>query len=157
MDNSDQLAMIDASLFDVMKVAKRPRYWDEFQKRTGAQIDHPTAAILRILSDQPLQFRDLVNRLGIEAPSISRKVHDLEQEGLIYRNPTEDRRIHILALSSQGRDLAHKILQARITMLDDALADWTASEKHQLNESLSRLASDLSNQYGSKEMKVTNG
>ncbi len=151
MNNSAQLSRIDSALFEVMKIAKRPRYWDDFQRRLGAQIDRPTAAILRLLSVQPLQFSDLVNKLGIEAPSISRKVHELEQEGLINRNPTEDRRVHILDLSDQGKILAQKIIDVRLAMLSEALANWSAADIHMLGELLSRLAINLSSNYGIKE------
>ncbi len=151
MDNNSKLAVIDAALFDAMKVAKRPRYWDEFQRRVGSQIDRPTAAILRLLSAQSLQFRDLVTKLGIEAPSISRKVHELEQEGLIERSPTEDRRVHILSLSNEGKSLARKIIDARFSILNDTLISWSENDKAKLSELLSRLAKDLSNQYGSKD------
>ncbi len=151
MNNSDQLSRIDSALFEVMKIAKRPRYWDDFQRRLGAQIDRPAAAILRLLSVQPLQFSDLVSKLGIEAPSISRKVHELEQEGLINRNPTDDRRVHILDLSDQGKILAQKIIDVRLAMLSEALANWSATDIHVLGESLSRLAIDLSTSYGIKD------
>ncbi len=150
MAKSDSLDKLDAALFGVMRIAKRPSYWDEFQRKAEVQIDRPAAAILMLLSKRPLQFQEVVNKLGIEAPSISRKVHELEHLDLIYREPTADRRVHMLALSSEGSLLAEKIKSVRRAMLDEILSDWNDADTKALGELLSRLALDLNTRYGSK-------
>lgn len=152
MNQSDDLDRLDSALLAVMRIAKRPSYWEEFQRRADTQIDRPAAAILMMLANHPLQFSEVVAKLGIEAPSISRKVHELEEDGLIAREPMLDRRVHLLALSGQGQALATKILNVKRSMLKDALSDWTNTDTRQLSELLTRLAQDLSLHFGAKEI-----
>ncbi|MGH7234700.1 MAG: MarR family winged helix-turn-helix transcriptional regulator [Candidatus Saccharimonadales bacterium] len=149
--DSDVYSKLDSALLAVMRVAKKPLYWDDFQRKAGAQIDRPSAAILMLLGMRNLQFRELVAKLGIEAPSISRKVHELEQDGLVAREQTVDRRVHVLSLTTEGRKLSERIIDARKAMLKEVLVGWSGSEKRLLSEQLVRLASDLATRYGTKE------
>lgn len=152
MPQNDQLNNLDTALFSLMRVAKRPAYWDEFQRKAGLQIDRPAAAILLLLNKHPMQFSEVVISLGIEAPSISRKVHELEEANFINREPTSDKRVHMLALTTQGSSLAAKILSARLAMLEEVTVSWSESDTKQLSELLSRLASDLATSYGNKKV-----
>ena len=153
MANNDALDKIDSALFSLMRIAKRPAYWEEFQRQANAQIDRPAAAILLLLSHHPLSFSNLVTKLGIEAPSISRKVHELEQAGYIRREPTDDRRVHLLSLTSSGQALYIDVVRARRAMLASDLSDWTELDKTKLSDLLTRLASDLAKRYGNTKEK----
>ena len=152
MAKSDSLDKIDSALFNVMRIAKRPAYWDEFQRKADVQIDRPAAAILMMLSLHPLQFQEVVSRLGVEAPSISRKVHELEHQGLIRRQPTEDKRVHMLALSAEGSAIAAKIKNARRELLSEILSDWSVADTEQLSELMARLAQEYKTRYGAVKL-----
>ena len=150
MTKGDALDKLDSALLSVMRLAKKPAYWDEFQRKADIQIDRPAAAIVMMLSEHTLQFQEVVNKLGVEAPSISRKVHELESLKLIRREPMADKRVHMLALSSEGIALSRKIKSARREMLDQLLVAWTAEDTELLSQLLTRLALDFSSRYASK-------
>lgn len=154
MDNSkkDELDRLGSALYACVRVTKRSAYWDEIRRRSGVNLDRPGAYILMLLGKEPCQFRDLVNRLGVEAPAVSRKVHDLEAAGLIMRRPAQDRRVHLLALSDSGRAAADSIKSARRDMLSQVLSGWTAGDRRQLSELLIRLSEDLDRNFSQKEL-----
>ena len=147
---TNRLDSIEMSLSAVMRIAKRPGYWEELQKRAGIVIDRPAAAILIILSKRPANFQSVVNRLGIEAPSVSRKVHELEAKGLILRRPTADKRVHELELSRDGLIMAGKLLNAKRSIYQDVLGDWGSQDIEELNRLLNNLANDMKNKFENK-------
>lgn len=149
--SNEEMDRLENALFSCVRITKKPAYWEEFQRRSGVTIDRPAAYILMMLSQQSLQFQDLVTRLGIEAPSVSRKVHELEDGGLISRQPTADRRVHLLTLSESGKDAAKKIRQARHEILSEILEDWPEKKRLQLSSLLSELADGLSAKFSPKE------
>ena len=143
MDKSSALDSIESALTSLMRIAKRPGYWEELQKRAGIVIDRPAAAILIILSKHSDNFQAVVAKLGIEAPSVSRKVHELEDKGLIKRRPTEDKRVHALELSQEGEDIAIRLLQAKRSLYREVLADWGSADIQGLNRLLNKLSEDM--------------
>ncbi len=134
---------LDVALSSCLRIMKQPIYWEKFTKLANTTIDRPSATILAILSKGPYQFHELVNRLGVEAPSVSRKVHQLEDQGLVLRKSTSDKRVHELYLSTQGRTLADKLCTARHRLLAEITSTWTARQQKELIESLEHFSNDL--------------
>lgn len=139
----EEMDRLEAALTSCMRVVKRPGYWEKFSERAGINIDRPGAAILMALYTEHCQFQKLVTRLGVEAPSVSRKVHALQDEGLIVRKPTDDRRVHELHLSDKGRIVAERLLKAKRQMLAEVISDWSGEQKKQLIDSLDRFATEM--------------
>ncbi len=138
----------------LMRIAKRPGYWEELQKRADILIDRPAAAILIILAHDPANFQTVVSKLGIEAPSVSRKVHELEEKGLIKRRPTEDKRIHELELSQPGLDIAARLMQAKRSLYREMLSDWATDDINQLSRLLNKLSEDMKNKFKERGSKT---
>ena len=153
----NELDKFEAAIVAFVRIAKKPSYWEEFSKRANTNIDRPAAAILDALSHNHCQFQDLVKRLGVEAPFISRKVHELEDEGLITRRPTQDRRVHELHLSAPGEDMASRIKQAKRSILSEVLSGWSNEELGRLTNLLERFAIDMSNRLENKEITAKTG
>jgi DNA-binding MarR family transcriptional regulator len=144
----DELDRLEAALTSYIRTFKRSDYWETVLNRADVQLDRPASAIVGTLdaSDQ-CQFQQLVSRLGIEAPSVSRKVHMLESAGLVERVPTADRRVHELRLSSRGKSLAKKLTQAKHQLLSEIVSDWTSSDIEQLVILLERFAADMTARF----------
>ena len=153
MNNSNYLDSIEASLSAVIRIAKRPGYWEELQKKSNLSIDRPAAAILIILSQKPSNFQTLVSRLGVEPPSVSRKVHELESKGLIKRRPTEDKRVHELDLSSEGLTIANKLLAAKRSMYKEVLKSWGDKDIEDLSRMLDKLVNNMQERFENKGVK----
>lgn len=148
----EEMDRLEAALASCMRVVKRPGYWEQFSERAGINIDRPAAAILMALYSEDCQFQQLVSRLGVEAPSVSRKVHALQDEGLIVRKPTADKRVHELHLSDDGRKIAECLLKAKRQMLAEVISDWSVDQKKQLIDSLDRFAAEMKRCFDKKNI-----
>jgi DNA-binding MarR family transcriptional regulator len=93
-------------------------------------------------------MHDIARVLGIEAPSVTRTVQELEQAGLIKRRPDpEDKRASHVSLTKKGGQQLAKLQKARRERLSQALKQWSISERRQLAELLQRLAKDISETF----------
>ena len=146
----EDLDRLEAAMGSCVRIVKRPGYWEELNRRSGVNIDRPAAAILQALDNRPCQFQYLVSRLGIEAPPVSRKVHSLEDQGLIIRKQTNDKRVHELYLSEEGKIIANKIKKAKRQILSEVISEWSAKDKNDLCLLLDRFAVDMKNKFNEK-------
>ena len=151
MHDDEELDRLQTALFKCLRSIKRPNYWEEFQSRADAVIDRPASAIILMLLNGPMQFQELVHSLGVEAPSISRKVHELEDENLIKRVPTKDKRVHLLSLTREGSSLGGRIKQARREMLAEILSDWPNDKRRALITLVESLAEAMGTHFDSKD------
>lgn len=141
------LENLDNALRQLFQAIKRPSYWQLVLDQGGFSIDRPAAAILLMLyHDKQTSYRvlDLAARLGVEAPSVTRKTQELETAGLISRTPgPTDRRSVELLITPKGRALANRLLKARAASLKAVLDKWPASKRHQFITYLSRFSDEL--------------
>ena len=82
----------------------------------------------------------LSEAIGISAPSASRAADGLVRKGLAARvEDPEDRRVRRLTLTAEGRELADRIISARMAGLEDFAASLTATERKKLESALDAL------------------
>jgi MarR family transcriptional regulator, organic hydroperoxide resistance regulator len=135
---TDQLTTRDtAALVDLMYVVMR-RIWDHAEARLARyslSLKHNWA--LHAL-DEPMSMSALADRLGIDASYVTTIADQLEERGLIERQPhPTDRRIKSLALTAEGRRLREELadeLWVEVPVLDALSAD----ERRELSRLLSR-------------------
>lgn len=154
--STTELDNLEEALTAFIRIVKKPTYWDEFQRLADVHIDRPAAAILHVLNKQDCQFQTLVNHLGLEAPSISRKVHELEEQGLIQRQPSSDKRVHELRLSPHAKVMVKQLIDAKRLIMSQVLAGWNENDRQQLVNVLQRLARDMTVHFEHKDNKETN-
>jgi len=142
--NANNLESIDQTLMSLVRLFKKPALCEEYCRRSKINIDLPSIIILFNLFEGPITFQTLVGRLGVEAPSVSRKVHELEDEGYVKRYLTSDKRVHELGLTKEGEKATKLIRSAERSILSDVFVDWTIQETQQLSVILSRLVKDMS-------------
>ncbi len=143
MPRVSDLDLVENALHSCLRVYKGASYIKDFAKRIGTDIDRPSVFILMALSQRSLRFQDLVKHIGIEAPSISRKVHELENKGLVQSIEAQDRRVHMLSLTNEGKALTVKIKRAKRELIGDVLNDWSSEDRARLANLLMRLSLDL--------------
>ncbi len=154
LKHDEDLDRLEAAMGSCMRTIKKPGYWEELSRRARVNVDRPAAAILQVLDSGPCQFQSLVTRLGIEAPPVSRKVHLLEDLGLISRKQTNDKRVHELYLSNDGKKIANKIKAAKRQILSEVVSEWSNDDKSKLSYLLDRFATDMSNKLQDKTNKT---
>lgn len=148
-NRGSELDAIEAGILALHKVAFQHRAWEELQQRAGITLERANATLLKVVamcseSHQPCRMQYIADRLGIEAPSVTRTVQELEAAGLISRQPDEqDKRAMNVSLTKKGEKQLAKLQAARRERLAEALSDWTARDRKVFGELLSRFAHDL--------------
>ena len=147
-NSSEELDRLATAVSRCVRLIKQPAYWQTVTSIAGTTIDRPGAIILQILDRQPCRLIELAEQIGIEAPSISRKVHELTQSGLIEsQTDPNDHRAHSLRLSTAGHALALSLRKAQRTLLRNILKSWPEDNKLQLVIMLENLADSVSQYF----------
>lgn len=143
------LDVLEDAILQLKHALFRSRSWDRLIARAGVQLDRPGATILHTISQCSKDKVDcsvqlIAHHLGIEAPSVSRKVQELEQDGLLTRktNP-QDRRTVVLQLSDKGRSVLARIHRAKQEAMATLLEGWSSTDRSQLVTLLHRLAREM--------------
>lgn len=99
-------------------------------------------AVCELATQGPMNQRDLADRLGLDASSVSRLVDQLTKKAWAQRSVDPagfDKRVRLVTLTEQGQQIAGNVLAARaqrFSRLIDAVAE---SKRHQVLESLNLL------------------
>jgi MarR family transcriptional regulator, transcriptional regulator for hemolysin len=87
---------------------------------------------------------DLARSLGIESPTLTRHLENLEKDGLIVRRPSEsDRRATQVELTPSGEEAHERMLRAVIAFNRRLQAGISRDELERLDELLDRLARNV--------------
>ncbi|MGH7238278.1 MAG: MarR family winged helix-turn-helix transcriptional regulator [Candidatus Saccharimonadales bacterium] len=146
-DIDKDLDLLEEAMLNFERAMSRPRAWENTVARAGVSIDKAGGVLLHILmrpEEEGCHLQDMAERLGIEAPSVSRKVQQLEQQGLVSRAADEnDRRARRLQITPAGRKVAKQLQKARLAILADVLAAWPADERSAFAALFNRLSHDI--------------
>jgi DNA-binding MarR family transcriptional regulator len=127
----------NAALVDLLWLVMR-RIWEDAEQRlapSGLTMKHSWA--LRAL-DEPMSMSGLAERLGIDASYVTAIADQLEERGLIERQPhPTDRRIKSLVLTDEGRRMRDQILVELWTTVP-ILDGLTDPERQELRRLLDR-------------------
>jgi DNA-binding MarR family transcriptional regulator len=99
----------------------------------------------------------LSDELGISPASASRAADGLFRKKLVTRvEDPDDRRVRRLALTSRGRELADRIISARLAGLEDFTASLGSDERRKLEAALDALLKrpEIAEIYRTYERKV---
>jgi len=140
------IADIESALHLLARRLKQARLHDFVLKQAGLDIDQAGLAILYALHAEKgsLRITDLAERLGIDAPAVTRKAQRLERLGLVSRaRCVDDARVCRLRLSAEGQEAISRFLLARHQWLITLLADWPPEDQRDFARLIGRFASDI--------------
>jgi DNA-binding MarR family transcriptional regulator len=150
-DDQRDLEAIEAGLLALHKTNFQHRAWDDIQARAGISMDRASALLLKVVAQcdkTPCRMQDIAKLLGIEAPSVTRTVQELEHAGLVMRQTDpDDKRASRISLTKAGQQQLAKLQKARRERLTEALQGWTKTERQQMGALLQRLAQDIAKTY----------
>ncbi|UTT51026.1 MarR family winged helix-turn-helix transcriptional regulator [Rhodococcus gordoniae] len=111
----------------------------------GVRLERPAYTMLRELAQRgPRRLGDLALASNLGVSHASRLVEGLVRDGLVERTvPADDRRVTILAATSQGRRAARKIEQEFYGLLTDRLQDFLDQEVLDFATLFQRFADEL--------------
>ena len=139
-DRLRALAELDEAFTSFTAGGRSARLHHRMGKAAG-QLGHAGYPMLAWLEAWgPIRVSELAERLSLDASTVSRRVADLQDKGLVARAvDLEDQRASLVELTPQGLQLLADLREARRRLLDDALADWPAGEVQALADMLRRL------------------
>lgn len=111
----------------------------------GVDLSRPAYALLRRLDEHgPASLGDLARTTGMDPASTGRQIRRLEQLGFVERaSDASDGRVITVAITRAGRDARRRVAEVLEAHLRDTLARWSATDRHQLGELLTRLVDDF--------------
>jgi DNA-binding MarR family transcriptional regulator len=112
----------------------------------GVRLDRAGSALLYKLHihGDGLRVTDLAELLGVDAPTVTRKIQQLERERLISRRPDpDDRRATRIMLTPAGSQTLSRVLEARREWYEGLLSGWNNADLHSFATLLGRFSSAL--------------
>ncbi len=92
------------------------------------------------------RLSDLAAMRGFDTSTMSRRVSQLCENGLLERTPDpQDGRAQLLSLSDDGRRALAEERTRRVRIITESLGEWTPDEKGELARLLGRLNDSLEN------------
>lgn len=87
---------------------------------------------------------ELVGLLGVEAPTVTKTLQRLEQQGLVARlRPAANRRTVVVSLTDSGRKLRREVQQLWATLEEATTASLAETERRGLSQLLDRVEENL--------------
>jgi DNA-binding MarR family transcriptional regulator len=124
---------IQAGLSVVAQSVNQVRSHERMLQAAGVRLDRAGASLLyklHLSEGTALRVTALAERLGVDTPTVTRKVQQLERLGLVAREAdAEDRRAIRIRLTDEGRTVLARLMAARREWLEHLLAGWPAADK----------------------------
>ncbi len=142
----DSLTQIRTAFWTVARAMGQSRVHERLLREAGVRLDRAGAALLYMLHGEGTSLRvtALAEMLGVDAPTVTRKVQQLEREGLVTRQAdAADRRATRIELTSSGRRLLESVLKARRVWFDRLLEGWDERDLAAFASMLDRFADSL--------------
>ena len=141
------IGQIQTSLQGVTQSTNQVRVHEELLRAAGVRLDRAGAALLyklRLYADTPFRVTTLATLLGVDAPTVTRKVQQLERLGYVAREPDpEDGRASLIRLTRGGQETVDRILAAHRDRLTRLFEGWDDDDVRQFGTLLERFSQSI--------------
>jgi DNA-binding MarR family transcriptional regulator len=137
---------IQASLQVVARSITQVRMHERLLQSAGVRLDRAGAAALYklYLHGDAIRVTVLAEMLDVDTPTVTRKVQQLERDGLVVRHADpDDGRASRIRLTPAGRRTLERVMKARRAWLDRLLEGWDADDLARFGSLLGRFSSSL--------------
>jgi DNA-binding MarR family transcriptional regulator len=141
----DDYTAIQMAFGEVGRRSKDFHLLESIGARVGYSLEGPYYGTLsRLGLVEQCTVTELAEMLALELSTVSRRVRELEERGLVERRPSPtDRRTSYLRLTADGRRLFEALSTAWRDMLGEVLADWDPGSVAEFRHLFDRFAADL--------------
>ena len=134
----------------VARLITQGRLHEQILRSAGVRLDRAGAALLHKLDAEgdSLRITELAELLGVDAPTVTRKVQQLERQGLVVRqsDPADGRATRI-RLTPVGRRTLERVIRARRAWLDGLLKDWGDEDLATMATLFGRFAAEVEESF----------
>jgi DNA-binding MarR family transcriptional regulator len=142
---------VEKALQIVGRGVMQVRMHERILQSAGVRVDRSGASLLYKLRSHGDSQRvtELADLLGVDAPTVTRKIQQLEREGLVDRHPDpDDRRATQIHLTPAGKKTLDKVMKAKLSWLEGVLKNWNEEDLETFSGLLGRFAEDLEQDIG---------
>ena len=127
----------------MQRMLSNRRSWTSLAEAAGVELSQQSIQVLQRLADgTPKSVAELGRLAHMDAAAVSRQIRSLEEGGLVVRRQGQGR-VVLIEPTSEGLEVAKRLLERNAEHLENALADWTPEEIDTLGTLLLRLVDDL--------------
>lgn len=140
------LATIEDSVAAFHRYYFQHRAWEHIQQQAGVYIERSSAHTLKTIHymEGTCRIQDIADRMNIEAPSVTRRVQQLEADGLVRRSPDQqDGRAIRVHITARGKALLARLQKAKQAHLAAALEGWDTKDLQAFAQLLERFVHDI--------------
>lgn len=136
---------LDEAVTRVSRAARSPRLHLLMGQRAKVNLgEHLHLTLAMLGTGQPLRVSDLANLLDVERSTVSRRVTELVELGLVTRSvDPDDRRAAVLKLTKSGERALGRIQAAWHQTLLGLTEEWPVRRRTEMSANLNRLADAL--------------
>jgi DNA-binding MarR family transcriptional regulator len=145
------IEQIQAALQVVARSITQFRVHERLLQEAGVRLDRAGSALLYKLYQHgdTRRVTDLADLLGVDTPTVTRKIQQLEREGLVSRQADpDDGRVARIGLTSAGRRTLERVIKARRAWFDRLVEGWDDEELATFAHLLGRFSTTLENDLG---------
>jgi DNA-binding MarR family transcriptional regulator len=140
----DAIVQIQECLQIMSQSMNQVRAHENLLQEAGVRLDKAGVALLfklHLHEESSLRVTDLAELLGVDPPTVTRKVQQLERLGFVIREADhEDRRATRIQLTAAGRDSLERVLRAHRERLARLFEEWNESDLTAFAAMLERFA-----------------
>jgi DNA-binding MarR family transcriptional regulator len=137
---------VEAALLVVARSITQVRVHERLLRVAGVRLDRAGAALLHKLyvEGDSLRVTDLAELLGVDTPTVTRKVQQLERDEMVDRQTDpDDRRATRIRLTPTGRRTLQRVLRARRAWLERLFEGWDDGDLAMFATLFGRFSADL--------------
>lgn len=145
----EELRRVASSMSVLSRAFTLSRPHELLLKEAGVRLDRAGSALLFKLRSHgaPARVSDLAELLGVDTPSVTRKVQQLERLGYVAIEPdADDKRAKRIALTRAGEKTIERIMVAVEHRIARLFEGWTLEEVTKFSLSLDKFAHALTNE-----------
>jgi DNA-binding MarR family transcriptional regulator len=142
---------IQTGLQTVARAIAQVKLHERLLLSAGVRLDRAGSHLLYKLymKGSSMRVTELAEQLQVDAPTVTRKIQQLERDGLVGRHADpDDRRATQIELTSAGKRTIERVNKARRAWLESLLSDWDTKDLDSFAELLGRFADGLSHEIG---------
>jgi DNA-binding MarR family transcriptional regulator len=144
--DAPDLESIGQGLVSVARLLSQGRIFEQILRQAKVDVGRADVALLHSLSaaGDCVRLGDLADRLGVDAPTVTRRVQQLEGRQLLRRaSDPRDKRASLVHLTPIGGRIISRVLGAKRIWLERVLDTWNDRDRREFGRLLARFVTDV--------------